>query len=128
LIAVFVRVKSAGSAPDATVAVTVYVPTDPLAVNGGDVAIPLASVVAVLTPLANVPLAPAAGTSNVTCAPLTADPFDVTVTTSGAAKPALTVALCGVPLVAVIEMGAPVMFVSWKLAAVVTPTTEAVTE
>jgi hypothetical protein len=85
-------------------------------------------VVAVFTPFANVPLAPVAGTPNVTVAPLTGVPFDVTVTTSGAANAAFTVALCGVPLVAVIDTTAPVMFVSVKSAAAVTPATVAVTE
>jgi hypothetical protein len=92
------------------------------------VATPLALVIAVFTPPANVPLAPIVGTSNVTVAPLTGAPFDATVTTSGAVNPELTVALCGVPLVAVIDMTAPVMFVSLKLAAAVTPATVAVTE
>ena len=62
-----------------------------------------------------------------TSAPLTGDPFAITVATSGAANAVLTVALCGVPPVAVIDMTAPVMFVKLKLAGVATPATEAVT-
>ena len=88
---------------------------------------PFALVTAVFTPPANVPLAPVAGTSNVTVAPLTGDPFAITVATNGAANAALTVALCGVPLVGVIDMTAPVMFVRLKLAGVATPATVAVT-
>jgi hypothetical protein len=95
--------------------------------NAAEVATPLALVFAVVTPPANVPLGPVAGTSKVTSAPLTGDPFAVTVATSGAANAALTVALCGVPLVAVIDITAPVMFVKLKLAGVATPVTEAVT-
>jgi hypothetical protein len=49
-----------------------------------------------------------------------------TVTTSGAAKAALTVVDCGVPLVAVIEAGVR-EFVSAKLAGVATPGTAAET-
>jgi hypothetical protein len=97
-----------------------------LAVNTRDVATPLALVVAVSTPPANVPPAPDGGTSNVTRAPLTGFWLpSTTVATSGAANPALTDALCGVPLVAAIDTTAPVMFVSLKLAAVVTPVTVA---
>jgi hypothetical protein len=91
------------------------------------VATPFALVVAVFTPPANVPPAPIAGTSNVTSTPFSGDPPDVTVTTSGAANAALTVALCGVPLVAVIDTTAPVMFVRLKLAGAATPATVAVT-
>jgi hypothetical protein len=47
--------------------------------------------------------------------------------TNGAANAVLTVVLCGVPLVAVIEAGAPTVFVRLKLAAVDTPATVAVT-
>jgi hypothetical protein len=72
-------------------------------VNTAEVATPLAFVVAVFTPPAKVPLAPVAGAVNVTTTPLVGDPPVVTVATSGAANAALTAALCGVPLVAVIE-------------------------
>jgi len=123
-----VSTKFAGAAPEATVAVTVYVPADPLAVNDADVATPLALVVAVLTPPANVPLAPADGTSKVTVTPLIGFWLpSKTVATNGAPNVVLTGALCGVPLVAVIDTSAPVIFVSVKLAADETPATAAVT-
>jgi hypothetical protein len=65
-----------------------------LAVNTAEVAIPLAFVVAVFTPLAKVPLAPLVGAANVTTTPLTGLlPASVTVTTRGAAKAVLMVAL-----------------------------------
>jgi hypothetical protein len=97
-------------------------------VNAAEVATPLALVVAVSTPPANVPLAPVVGTSNVTSAPLTGFMLpSTTVATSGAANAALTVALCGVPLVAAIAISAPVTFASLKSAAAVTPDTVAVT-
>jgi hypothetical protein len=97
-------------------------------VKGADVATPLALVVAVFTPPANVTLAPVAGGSNVTSAPLTGFWLrSTTVTTNGAANGVLTVALCGVPRVAVIDTTGPVMFARLKLAAVVTPVTVAVT-
>jgi len=99
-----------------------------LAVKIAGVATPLALVVAVFTPPAKVPLAPVAGTSKVTSAPLTGFRLlSSTVTDSGAPKAALTIALCGVPLVVVIDMTAPVMFVRLRLAAVATPATVAVT-
>jgi len=73
-------------------------------VNAVEAATPLALVVSVsvVVPFANVPLAPEAGAVNVTVAPLVGDPPVVTVATSGAANAVLTVALCGVPLVAAI--------------------------
>jgi hypothetical protein len=49
------------------------------------------------------------------------------VATSGAANAALTAAICGVPLVAVIAAGEPVVLVRVKLAGVGTPETVAVT-
>jgi hypothetical protein len=65
-----------------------------LAVNTADVATPLAFVVAVFTPPAKVPLAPAAGGVNVTTTPLTGlFPASVTVAASGAANAVLIVAL-----------------------------------
>jgi hypothetical protein len=88
-----------------------------LAVNTAEVATPLAFVVAVLTPPANVPLAPLAGGLNVTTTPLTGlFPESVTVATNGAANAALIVALCGVPLVAVTFAAAPAVFVREKFA------------
>jgi hypothetical protein len=99
-----------------------------LAVNTADVATPLAFVVAVFTPPANVPLAPLAGALNVTTTPLTGlFPASLTVATRGAANAVLIVALCGVPLVAVTLAAAPAVFVSEKFAGVATPATVAVT-
>jgi hypothetical protein len=72
-------------------------------VNVDDIATPLALVVAVFTPPANVPLGPVAGAVNVTTTPLAGAPFAVTVATSGSPKAALTAWLCGVPAVAVID-------------------------
>jgi hypothetical protein len=98
------------------------------AVNAADVATPEEFVVAVFTPPANVPEAPLVGAVNVTVTPLTAfPPGSFTVALSGLAKAVLTVALCGVPPVAVIEAGLPAWFVSAKLAAFDTPDTLAVT-
>ena len=71
-----------------------------------DVAIPLALVVAVFKPPANVPLAPLTGAVNVTSTPLTGLlPASFTVATKGAANAVLIAALCGVPLVVVMEAG-----------------------
>src|SRR5277367_6321352 len=68
---------------------------------------PLALVVAVLTPPANVPLAPVAGAVNVTTAPGTGAPVtSVTVTASGAANAVFAAALYGVPPVALMFAGA----------------------
>ena len=66
-------------------------------------ATPLELVFAVFTPPAKLPVAPVVGVANVTVTPLAGDPPLVTVATSGAPNAAPTVALCGVPLVAVIE-------------------------
>jgi hypothetical protein len=100
-----------------------------LAVKTAEVATPEALVVAVFTPPANVPLAPLTGAANVTSAPLTGlPPESLTVAASAAAKAVLIPALCGVPLVAVIDDGLPVVFVSEKLAGVTTPATDAATE
>jgi len=74
-------------------------------VNAGEVARPLESVVAVLTPPANAPLAPLAGAVNVTSTPLVGDPFVVTVAIIGNPNAPLTAWLCGVPLVAEITGG-----------------------
>ena len=97
------------------------------AVNTAEVATPFEFVVAVFNPPANVPLAPLAGAVNVTTTPLNPDPAFVTVATSGAANAVLTIALCGVPLVAAIASGAGVVFVRAKLAPAVTPGTVATT-
>jgi hypothetical protein len=74
-----------------------------LAVNTDEVATPLASVVSVsvFVEFTNVPVGSEPGAVNVTDAPGVAVPFVVTVATSGT-KAAPTIALCGVPLVAVI--------------------------
>src|SRR6202049_3539491 len=100
-----------------------------LAVNTAEVATPLAFVVAVFTPPANVPLAPVcAGAVNVTVTPLTGLlPESFTVACSAVVNAVLIVALCGVPPVAVIVPADPVMFVRAKFAAVETPDTDAAT-
>jgi hypothetical protein len=129
--AMFVRSKLAGVDTPATLAVTVSAPDVPFAVNAAEVATPLALVIAVVTLVvvsANMPLANDAGAVNVTIAPLTGFwPLSTTVATSGTANAALIAALCGVPLVAAIAAGAPVVFVRLKLASVRTPETAAVT-
>ena len=53
--------------------------------------------------VANVPLAPVVGAVNVTVTPLVGVPPVVTVATRGFVNAAPTAALCGVPLVAVID-------------------------
>jgi hypothetical protein len=77
---VFVKLYVAVPVPGA-VAVTLYEPAVLFAVNTAAVATPLVLVVAVLTPPANVPLAPDPGAVNVTTTPLTGFP-----------KPSVTVA------------------------------------
>jgi hypothetical protein len=95
-------------------------------VKTADVATPEAFVVAVLTPPANVPLAPLAGAVKVTTTPFTGLLLaSFTVTTRVAAKAVVIVVLCGVPLVAVIADGDPAKLVSAKLAGVATPATDA---
>ena len=100
-----------------------------LAVNAADVATPEAFVVAVFAPPANVPEAPLLGAANVTDTPLTPPPLEFfTVTTSGFAKAVPTVAVCGVPLVAVIELApAAASLVRRKRAVPDTPDTLAAT-
>lgn len=99
-----------------------------MAVKTAEVATPLAFVVAVLTPPAKVPLAPLDGAVKVTVTPLTGfPPLSFTVATSGDANAALIVALCGVPLVAVMEAAGPAVFVREKLAGAATPEAVAVT-
>src|SRR6266849_5016960 len=123
-----VNEKFADVAPVA-LATTLYgPPTVAFAVNVAEVATPLALLVAVFTPPAKVPLAPLPGAVNVTTAPLTGFwPLSSTVATRGAANAVLIAALCGVPLVAVIEAAGPAVFVRLKLAGVDTPGTVAVT-
>src|SRR5215472_6537683 len=123
-----VREKLAVEATPETEAVTAYAPAVVLAVKTAAVATPEAFVVAVLTPPANVPLAPLAGALNVTVTPLTKLPKgSLTVACSCVAKAVFTVALWGVPAVAVMLLAAPARLVSEKLACVPTPVTDAVT-
>ena len=125
----FVKLKLAGPVAPVAVAVTVYEPTVPLAVNVGDVATPLLLVVActVVDPPVNVPLAPMVGAVNVTTTPLVGFPFVVTVALRGEANEVLTVALCGVPPVAVMTYDDPAVLVREKLAGVEIPVAVAVT-
>lgn len=74
-----------------------------LAVNTGEAATPLPSVVAVFTPPANVPVAPDAGAVNVTTTPLIGEPPVVTVASSRAENAAPTNALCPDPLSTAID-------------------------
>jgi hypothetical protein len=98
-------------------------------VNGAEVATPEPLVVAVFTPPAKVQEEPLPGALKVTVTPLTGVPPEfVTVTTKGLANAVLIVALCGVPLVAV--MAAATLadwLVSEKRAAFDTPATLAET-
>jgi hypothetical protein len=99
-----------------------------LAVKVAEVATPLALVVAMFTPPANVPLAPLVGGVNVTTTPLTGlFPESVTVATNGAPNAVLIVALCPDPLVTATFAAAPALLVSEKFAGVVTPATVAAT-
>lgn len=102
---VLVRLKAAAFVTPITEAITVYVPSVPLAVKAGDVATPFTSVVAVAVSdevSENVALGPVAGDVNVTMTPGAGVPFEVTVATSAAPNAASMAWLCGVPLVAVI--------------------------
>jgi hypothetical protein len=76
--------------------------------------------VMVVLRLLNVPDAPAPGAANVTFTPgIGLLPASFTVTASALANAVLTVAVCGVvPALAVIEVGAPTVFVSAKLTVV----------
>ena len=71
--------------------------------NTGEAATPLSSVMAVVTPPANVPLAPDVGTVNVTTTPLIGEPPVVTVASRRAENAAPTNALCPDPLSAAID-------------------------
>ena len=126
--AVLVSEKFAEVAPVA-LATTLYgPPTVAFAVNAAEVATPLAFVVAVFTPPANVPLAPLVGAVNVTNTPLTGlFPASVTVATKAAANAELTVAFCPDPLVTTTLAAGPTRFVSEKFAGVATPATAPVT-
>src|ERR1700686_1448556 len=94
-----------------------------LAVNIAEVATPLAFVIAVFTPPANVPLAPVcAGAVNVTVTPETGLLLaSFTVAWSAVVNAVLIVAVCGVPAVAVILAGGKALLVRLKLAEVPTP-------
>ena len=125
----FVNEKSAGLATPDTEPVTVYEPTVELAVNTTEVARPEALVTAVVTPPAKVPLAPDPGAANVTVIPLSGLPTEsFTNATNGEAKAVLITALCGDPELTVTDAGAPAVFVNEKLAGVLTPAVDAVTE
>jgi hypothetical protein len=68
------------------------------------------------------------GAVNVTATPATGfEALSTTAATSGAENAALIAALCGVPLIAVMEAAAPAVFVNMKLAGAVTAATVAVT-
>jgi hypothetical protein len=100
-----------------------------LAIGAGAVATPLEFVdaAAVAEPL-KLALAPELGAVNVTVTPLTGLPLAfVTVAWRAVAKAMFTVALCGVPAVAVMFAGVAPMFVKLKLAGVATPLIPAVT-
>ena len=90
---------------------------------------PLAFVIAVAVaePL-KAALAPDVGAVNVTVTPLTGLLLaSFTVACNAVVNAVLTVALCGVPAVAVTLAGLPARFVKLKLAEVPTPLTDAVT-
>jgi hypothetical protein len=98
-------------------------------VKVGAVATPLLFVtaVAVAEPL-KAPLAPVAGALKVTVTPLTGLlPASFTVACNAEPNAVLTVALCGVPPVAVMLDAAPAVLVRLKLADVATPETLAAT-
>jgi hypothetical protein len=87
---------SAVDVPDATDATIRKVPTVPFAVKADDVAVPVESVVAVVAfvPFAKVPPAPTPGAVNVTVAPETGFPFDVTTAMIGDVNAVLTTVFC----------------------------------
>jgi hypothetical protein len=122
--AVLLNEKFAEVAPVA-LATTLYgPPTVAFAVNVAEVATPLAFVVPVFTPPANVPLAPLVGAVNVTNTPLTGlFPASVTVATKGATNAVLIAVLCPDPLVTTTLAAGPTRFVSEKFAGVATPAT-----
>jgi hypothetical protein len=104
--ALLVRAKPGEVVRASAVAVTEYRPATVLAVNTGEVAKPEALVMAVFPEQAKAPLAPVVGTSNVTVTPDTGlPPESFTVAASGSAKGFATTAVCGVPLVVMIDAG-----------------------
>jgi len=104
-------------------------PAVELAVNVTDVATPDVFVVAVFTPPANVPLAPAVGALKVTTTPApTGLPIEFfTIAESCMGNGILIIWLCPPPFVAVIVGTAAGRFVNEKLAGIATPDTDAVT-
>src|SRR6266699_6123003 len=118
-LATLVSEKFAEVAPVALATMLYGPPAVEFAVNVADVATPLAFVVAVFTPPANVPLAPLPGGVNVTTTPLTRlFPASVTVATNGAANVVLIVALCPEPLLTATLAAGPVRLVKEKFAEV----------
>ena len=92
--------------------------------KAGAVATPLPFVVTLVDP-PKVPLAPLPGAANVTVIPLNGwPPESSTVACSAVANAVFTVALCGVPALAMMLTG---VLVRLKLAGVATPDTLAVT-
>jgi hypothetical protein len=99
-----------------------------LAVKVEAVATPLLLVAAVVVtvPLANVPLAPLDGAVNVTVTFGTKFPeASFTVACSAVANAVAMLADCPLPVVAAMDAAAPGLLVRLKLAAVLTPETEA---
>src|SRR5260370_38703962 len=98
-----------------------------LAVNAGAVATPLEFVFTMGEP-PNVPPAPEPGGAKVTGVLATRfPPASFTVACSVVAKAVLMVALWGVPAVAVMLAGAPVVFAQLKVRGETTPAADAVT-
>ena len=95
--------------------------------KAGAVATPLPFVVTLVDP-PKVPLAPLPGAANVTVMPLNGcPPESFTVACSAVANAVFTVALCGVPPLAMMLAGVTAVLVKLKLAGVATPDTLAVT-
>src|SRR5438046_2523356 len=119
----FVSEKFAGVSSPCTLAVTVYCLLTPLsAVEVGELAAFMRLLFPSFTPPAKLPLAPVPGAVNVTVTLATGlPPASFTVATSGAANAVLIVALCGVPLVAVMLAAAPAVFVREQKAALANP-------
>jgi hypothetical protein len=100
-----------------------------LAVKAPELATPLEFVVTVMAvpPPVKVPLAPEPGAVNVTDAPLTGfKKLSFTVAVRAVDNAVLMTVVCDPPLVAVIDAGAPAVFVRLKLAEVA-PVADAVT-
>ena len=111
----FVRLKLVDKLP--VLAVTLYAPAVEFAVNTGEVAIPLASVVATLWAPANVPLAPEAGAENVTWMPARGlAELSLTTTRRGLANAVLIATLCEEPSTILIEAGCAAVIFRLKVA------------